>query len=158
MCRFWRDFCQTATKIPGFFVAGAKYNLESLGQYIATQAASSLKTYLRIHDGDLTGLPEMVTAAQYNNKQKQLLEEYAIPLKSLSTSTSRSLPARENLCKLLLEQASIVPDQRAVDSKINKGSEPLAAGQLFDGSFPRVVYAKIKLQQRSTKNTAPGPS
>ncbi len=48
---------------------------------IATQAASSLKTYLRIHDGDLTGLLEMVTAAQYNKKQKQLLEEYAIPLK-----------------------------------------------------------------------------
>ncbi len=28
VCRFWRDFCQTATKIPGFYVAGAEYNLE----------------------------------------------------------------------------------------------------------------------------------
>lgn len=113
--RFWIDFCRTTKKIPGFYIGGMEYNLDRLEQYISVQASSSLKTYLQLNEGDLSGLMSMVDAAKFSKKQKQLLDEYAIPLKIIEHERKLDEAPMPNLFGEL--PAAPAPELRADDDE-----------------------------------------
>lgn len=71
---WWRTFTNEAARIKNIKVGGLSYNYEDLREYITVQTASSLKTFVELHDGDLTGLIDIINAAELNERQKLLIK------------------------------------------------------------------------------------
>lgn len=70
---WWREFCSEAEKIPGFYVGGLEYNMQSLNDFITKQCGSSIKTLLTISEGQLEPLFSLVENTELNRKQQFLV-------------------------------------------------------------------------------------
>ena len=80
-CRWWKEFCNNAQRIKGFYLGGLEYNLDKLEHYIGHQTGSSLKTYIEYHGGDVGQLLDLIQDAKLNPKQEFLLKAHAMTRK-----------------------------------------------------------------------------
>lgn len=71
---WWNKFCNTSKKIKGFYIGGADYNFSGLEKFLQKQVGSSLNTYLRINEGDITSLLEIIESSTLNKKQEFLIK------------------------------------------------------------------------------------
>ena len=74
MTSWWQKFLGDAQRIKITYEGGLEYNLERLSKYVFKQAGSSIKTFLAVHDGDLSSLLNGIEACKYNPRQEQLIE------------------------------------------------------------------------------------
>lgn len=71
---WWRSFTNEAARIKNIKVGGLSYNYEDLRDYIMIQTASSLKTFVELHDGDISDLIDIINSAELNSRQKLLIK------------------------------------------------------------------------------------
>lgn len=76
--KWWEKFVNTSQKVHNVTVGGLPYNLQSLEDFIVSQCASSIRTYLQVFS--LDRLLEIVNRTPYSTKQKQLLNSLGVAL------------------------------------------------------------------------------
>ena len=72
-CAWWSEFTNHASRIKGFLIGGAEYNLDTLQKYIRTQCASSILTYINLCGEE--GFFNLLSDCTPNKKQMKLIEE-----------------------------------------------------------------------------------
>lgn len=70
---WWRAFLGNVERIPMAYKGGLEYNLEKLERFVYKQAGSSIKTLLKVHQGDISRFLDNVESAKLNDAQKALL-------------------------------------------------------------------------------------
>lgn len=74
-CRWWLELLSNVEEIKQLYLPGIEYNIGTLYRYLDHQVASTLKTVVALHHGDLSRLIEAIEKSDYNTKQKQLIAE-----------------------------------------------------------------------------------
>lgn len=72
--RWWSQFLGNYEKLKMAYPGGVEYNLQQLEKYLFHQAASSIKTYLKYTQGDLTPLLDGIQGAKINDRQWEMLK------------------------------------------------------------------------------------
>lgn len=75
VCPWWSRFLDSVESCPQLYLDGSHYSLMALENFLKKQTASSLKTWLQLHNGDMTDLLDMIEGARLNYRQHQLLAE-----------------------------------------------------------------------------------
>lgn len=78
VCKWWLDFLQGVEAISQLYLPGEEYDIGSLSRFLRIECASSIKTFLRVNDGDVTELMQMVQTAKLNRRQRELLDSMGL--------------------------------------------------------------------------------
>jgi DNA relaxase NicK len=90
---FWAKFLGNVERIKQCYLQGQDYTLMQLDNYVEGQTASSIRTYLIAHGGDVTSLIDCIKNVRLNERQRGLLQSM------LSDDSLRQLVER-NINKL----------------------------------------------------------
>lgn len=78
ICPWWSRFVGSVGKLPQLYIDGGQYDLMDVERFIQRQCASSLKLFLRAHNGDVSDLLDIMDRAQLNRRQQMLLDKLRI--------------------------------------------------------------------------------
>lgn len=71
---WWRRFVDGVNKTKQLYLNGGKFTLWNVQRFLERQAASSLKLWLRVHNGDMSDLIDIIEGARLNKRQQDLLD------------------------------------------------------------------------------------